>query len=84
MSPFFYIGIILANLQACGEMPVLKDIFIINERGTDSSSLNCFNRKFGTLLGPIALLFAVLLIIFCISFSFTGLRKKEFRFLCFK
>ena len=65
-------------------MPVLKDVFIINERGIDNSSLNCFNRKFGTLLGPTALLFAVLLIIFCISFSFTGLRKKEFRFLCFK
>ena len=44
-------------------MPVLKDIFIINERGIDNSSLNCFNKKFSTLLGPTTLLFAVLRII---------------------
>ena len=36
------------------------------------------------LLGSAALFFAVLLIITCSSFSFTGSKKKEFRFLCFK
>ena len=77
MVSFLYIEITLAILPTNAKIPVLKDIFIINESGTDSPFLNCFKRKVGTMLRFTALLLVLLLIIFCISFSFTWSRNKE-------
>ena len=81
---FLHFGITLAILDIGGKIPVIQDIFIINESAIESSFINCFKRKVVTLLGPTALLIVVLLMLFCISFSFTWWRNKEFRFLFFR
>ena len=83
-SPFQYIGITLAVLHTWGKIPVLNNKCIIHESGTESSFWNCFKSKVVALLGPTALLFAVLLIISCISFSFSGSRDMEFNFSFYK
>ena len=70
-SPFLHFGITLAVLDIGGKIPAIQDMFIINESAIESSFINCFKRKVVTLLGPTALLIVVLLMLFCISFSFT-------------
>ena len=71
-SPFLKIRITLALFIDSGKTPVLKDIFIMLQRGSLIIFLVSFRIFVGILLGPVDLLFFKLDIKFSTSLGVVG------------
>ena len=77
---FFMNGITFTILSRIGNMPWLKNRFIISLKDFESSFLNNFKILVGILFGSIALFVFIELIKFSMSFGRVGERKIVFLF----
>ena len=75
LEPFLKTGVILANFNFSGKLPLAKESLTKNARGSDIWSLIIF--KIVTLNGPQDLLASILPMKAQISFEVTGDKKIE-------
>ena len=75
--PFLKIGMTLAIFILCGTVPVVKDKFTINVRGEIITSTIFLRRKFVIPSYPEPFFVFRLIMIFFISPSTTGVKKRD-------